>query len=451
MANLVYTPQVEPRGIDAIPAKEVWVATKGANVNVVVIDSGIDTKHPDLAHAYAGGTNVLEDASAGPEDDLGHGTHVAGTIAAADNGFGVVGVAPGVKLWSAKVLDRGGFGTDETLVAGIEWAIARKKEIGGIWVANMSVGATAGSPAEARAIQHALNEGIHLVAAAGNDGSEFLNFPAAYPGVIAVGAVDEKLAVADFSTYGSGLSIVAPGVDVASSVLRGKFTEAHVQLPQEVLEAHSITGSPLQSVNAPFVDCGYGRLGEFPPDLTGKIAVIQRGPLGAEGIPFRQKARNAKDAGAAGVIIYNDDDQRRSDFTQWTLLVADPPWPDYQFPLTVAMSNANGTKLLGKSANAITAAYRYREYGILSGTSMATPHVAGTVALLASLDPTANPAHIEWILQRTAKDVNLDGWDARTAYGMIDALAAAKLLAPEAFDLPAEPPPTSTRRRSAKP
>jgi len=446
---LDYTKQLMPWGVEAIHAPAVWPVTRGASVNVAVIDSGIDMTHPDLVAAYRGGYNDI-DREKPPLDDHGHGTHVAGIIGATDNTTGVVGVAPAVNLWAVKVLASDGSGTDENLVAGLDWVVAKKNEIGGAWVVNMSIGATDGTPAVERAVQRAIDARIIVVAASGNDGSGYLNYPAAYGGVIAVGAVDSNLAIAEFSTYGPGLNVVAPGVDVPSSVARGKFTLTEVEASNQTLPGYAVAGSPKASLNLPFVNCGYGRPEDYPTHVAGRIAVVQRGPIGPNAIPFGEKARNAKDAGAAGVIIYNDDDIGRPDYTRWTLL-AQPEWADFQFPLTIAMSHEDGVKVLGASGP-ITETYRFIDYGRLSGTSMATPHVTGTVALMLALAPAdINPATIQWVLEHSTIDVHLEGWDYRSAWGMVDALAAAKLIAPSAFGLPDEPLPPPARRRAARP
>ena len=100
-----YDHQITPWGLPVVHAKDVWVATRGEGINVAVLDTGIDWTHPDLAPAYQGGVNILDDTKP-PMDDNFHGTHVAGIIAAADNDFGVVGTAPGVKLWNVKALDQ---------------------------------------------------------------------------------------------------------------------------------------------------------------------------------------------------------------------------------------------------------------------------------------------------------------------------------------------------------
>ncbi|HEX6158547.1 MAG TPA: S8 family serine peptidase, partial [Thermoanaerobaculia bacterium] len=116
-ANATST-QATPYGIDLIHAPQVWTGARGAAINVVVADTGIDFNHPELKAIYAGGINTF-DATKTPFDDNSHGTHVSGTIAAADNDFGVVGIAPMVRLWAAKVLNASGSGTSEKLIQSI--------------------------------------------------------------------------------------------------------------------------------------------------------------------------------------------------------------------------------------------------------------------------------------------------------------------------------------------
>ena len=450
--TFAFQQQEIPWGVRAVHADSVWPVTRGAGVNVAIIDTGIDITHPDLAAAYAGGFNTFDSAKQ-PLDDYGHGTHVAGIIAAADNAFGTVGVAPGVKLWAVKVLTSDGQGDDEHLIAALDWVIGKKREIGGQWVVNMSLGAPGGTDALAQGVQRAVEAGILLVAAAGNSGKEKLLFPAVYDGVISVGAVDSQLKGWSHSSYSNGLSIVAPGVDVPSTYLRDKFPVAEVEGPTQLYSGFPIAGSPMATVVAPYINCGYGRVQDIPSDAAGKICVIERGPVGPNGISSGEKARNAKEGGAVAVIIYNYDDTK-NDISLLRLFSES----EYDFPLTIAMTFANAQKLLNGDRGVATESYRYRDYGSMTGTSMATPHVAGVVALLLALAPSSNFAQIETTIQRTAQDVEVKGWDERTSWGVIDALAAAKLIAPAAFD-PAgggigggqqpQPPPV-TRRRSTR-
>jgi len=440
-----YFTQVVPWGITAIRAADVWPVTRGENVNVVVIDTGIDPEHPDLAHAYAGGYNAL-DPQAPAIDDNTHGTHVAGTIAAANNAFGVVGVAPAVKIWGVKALDREGNGTDEAVTAGIDWTIGKAKALGGRWVINMSLSATNPSDSEELAVGRALAEGIVLVASAGNRNTPFVRYPAHYRGVIAVGSVDSDLTKAGSSSYGAGLTIMAPGVAVASTMLRGKTLAADVRVNQEVIRGWGVDGSPLGVVGSEIVDCGLGQPHEFRPEVVGRVALIYRGE-----IPFREKARNAKEAGASAVVIW--DNQSEETFPNgWTMKPLngdDPAWETYPFPLTVGVTRSTGLRLLTQ-ANPVTVGYRDVPYGNLNGTSMATPHVAGTVALMLSAAPDTQPSQIKYALEHSAQDIHEPGPDFETSWGLVDARAAVRYVAPEKFDVPPPVPAPSPRRRATR-
>ena len=429
-----------PYGIAMIHAPEVWKVTRGAGpINVAILDTGITMNHPDLAPNYAGGYNVFTQNN-DPIDDHGHGTHVAGIVGAADNNIGVVGVAPEVRIWAVKVLDRLGVGTDETIAAGTDWVIARKHEVGGDWILSLSLGGTAGSPVEEAAFKRVIGEGILVAAAAGNNAAPFLDYPAAYPGVIAVGAIDSSSHSAWFSNYGTGLSVVAPGVGVISTAMIG--TEAPPVMT--ISTGATFVAAPLQG-SAPggmaghFVACGLGNPNEFPAEVKGNIAVIQRGD-----ITFNQKVRNAQDAGASSVIIYNYDDL--SEFGSWTLIrtycVGSCDDETHAWPVVYAISAANGQSLLSDPSRHVDMGPWTADYTDLSGTSQATPHVAGALALLWSLDPLARAADVKDALLSTATDLGPPGWDPTFANGLIDVYAAAKKLAPWRFlPNPNTPPP----------
>jgi subtilisin family serine protease len=252
-------PQKMPTGVRRIGAANYAAWGALANVNIAVIDTGISS-HPDL-NIYrsidctgGGPTGPKGGCKTGGTDGNGHGTHVAGTAAAYDDAFGVVGVAPGARLWSIRVLDNSGFGWFSWIVAGIDYVAQNGAQID---VANMSLSGQGSSPAMKSAIQNALNKGVVFVVAASNDGafvcgaaddctSEDDNFvPAAYSvtlPVITVSALadydglaggsvsstcsdygpDDTLAT--FSNFGQAVTIAAPGVCILSTYKDGGYT-----------------------------------------------------------------------------------------------------------------------------------------------------------------------------------------------------------------------------------
>ncbi|MGZ8810235.1 MAG: S8 family serine peptidase [Thermoanaerobaculia bacterium] len=443
--------QTVPYGIDLVHARDVWPLTRGkGTVNVVVVDTGIDYTHPDLQAAYAGGYNVFTKTN-DPKDDHGHGTHVAGIIAAADNDFGVAGVAPEVRLWSVKVLQANGQGTDETVMAGLDWVISRKHESGGNWIVNLSLGATSSSPAERTAFARAIDENILVVAAAGNHGFAVLDYPAGYDRVVAVSAIGADSRMADFSSYGVGTVFAAPGVDVLSSVPVGSVEVGEVFTDPNTTfnNVYPLTGAAMGEVTAETVYCGYGKTTEIPAEVKGKIALIRRYGPNNEQIYFRDKAKNALAAGAAGVVIVPPDEAPNR--VGWTLY-AEPGDTSFQFPITVSVNPQDGANLIANAGKqTITISHSTDDYGRLSGTSMATPHVAGVAALVWSLAPDASAEQIRLALKLSAFDLGTRGYDAQFGYGRIDALAGAKYVDPAAYGLPPTKPPVPTRRRSSSP
>lgn len=437
------TAQTIPYGVTMVRAPQVWRVTKGAGpINVAILDTGIDTQHPDLAANIAGEYNTFTKTN-DATDDNGHGTHVAGIIAARDNTIGVVGVAPEAHIWPIKVLDEHGFGSDENIVAGLDWVLAKKREIGGDWIMSLSLGSLQVSYLERDAFKQVVDDGIVVIAAAGNDGFPDLEYPAGYPGVVAVGAVDATSTVAPFSNHGSRLALVAPGVRVLSTAIRGSVPVAAVSFNGTTINASTVEGSSRGEVDGTYIFCGLGKPEDFPPDIVGRIAVIQRGEL-----TFNEKVRNAQTAKAVAVIIYNRDD---SDYQSWTLLRPDcsniagcddltHPWP-----VVLAVSASDGTQLASNSQHALDMGAWMDDYKFLSGTSMATPHVSGTFALVWSLAPDAIADTVRNAVLSTAHDLGVPGADPAYGYGLIDAYRAAIAIAPDRFgrsaDLPTRPGP----------
>lgn len=212
-----------PWGVDRIDAEVVHQYNNGSGARVAVLDTGIDYTHPDLDDNYADGYDFAN-GDADPYDDNGHGTHVAGVIAAENDGAGVVGVAPSASLYALKVLDAGGSGTISSVVAGIEWAVDND-----VQVISMSLGADSDSTTLRQACDAAYSNGIVLVAAAGNDGNppgkgDNVDYPARYDSVIAVSATDSADERPRWSSTGPAVELAAPGVDILSTYPGGYAT-----------------------------------------------------------------------------------------------------------------------------------------------------------------------------------------------------------------------------------
>ena len=214
--------QTIPWGIERIGSRLVnAVGNTGKGIKIGILDTGIDYNHEDLKSNYRGGYNFVGNNS-NAIDDNGHGTHVAGIVAAEDNDIGVVGVAPGAYLYSVKVLAFDSTGSTSDIVSGLEWSIDN-----GMQIINMSLGSEDDSMSVSRAINNTYNAGILIVAAAGNSGNavgkgENIDFPAKYNSVISVGATDKNDKRANFSSTGPTLEISAPGVGILSTLNGGR-------------------------------------------------------------------------------------------------------------------------------------------------------------------------------------------------------------------------------------
>lgn len=203
--------QTMPWGITRINAPLVWPSGNTADpVKVGIIDTGISSSHPDLAANIKGGVNTIN-ARRGWNDDNGHGSHVAGIVAALDNSQGVIGGAPKADLYAIKVLNSSGSGYYSDIIEGLQWAIANNMK-----VVNMSLGGTADYQPLHDAITAARNAGIVVVAAAGNSGSSVI-YPAAYTEAVAVSATDSLNNLASWSSRGPEVDLAAPGVNIYSA------------------------------------------------------------------------------------------------------------------------------------------------------------------------------------------------------------------------------------------
>lgn len=301
-----FASQIVPYGIDLIQARQAWeqFGVKGAGVKICVIDTGVAAEHEDLTAENLFGDSLYNNGGDPWSEDLvGHGTHVAGVMAAASNSIGVVGVAPNVEIVVIRIFDDAG---KVSFASDLVEAASRCQALGA-QVINMSLGGTVFSGPEFRAFEKLRQMGVVTVAAAGNDGNgnNFIEYPAGYDSVVSVTAIDANLEKADFNTFNQHVDIAAPGVNIWSTQPAGSS------------------------------DC---------------------------------------------------------------LLCAD------------------------------SKSYDPRGYGMLSGTSMASPHVAAVVALLFSYQPDASADHIINAITQSAIDLGESGRDDYFGHGMIDALAAMRYL-----------------------
>jgi type VII secretion-associated serine protease mycosin len=197
----------------------LWPCGRGAGVTVAVVDTGVQADHPDLSGRVLPGTAFLNNGPAQPgaggTDPNGHGTHVAGIVAAGENGVGIVGVAPEATILPVKVLGADGNGLSTDIAQGITWAVDQSAA-----VINLSLGSDLDSPSIDAAVDYATSHGVVVVAAAGNTGNtgNAAQFPAALPSVIAVAAIKPDHAIAPYSTRGNYVDVAAPGSSILSTI-----------------------------------------------------------------------------------------------------------------------------------------------------------------------------------------------------------------------------------------
>lgn len=406
-----------PYGIEMVGATEVWSKTKGSGAVVAVLDTGISMYHPDNGSIIETASFVTDEAV---EDFDGHGTHTAGTVAAADNDIGVVGVAPEADLLIGKVLDNEGSGLISWLISGIEWAVDN-----GANVISMSLGGTDYSASLETACDNAFAAGVLLVAAAGNDNTSVPEYPAAYESVISVAAVDEDKEKASFSNYGSTIELAAPGVYVLSTVPAGDDVTADAIWNSTSHQSNVVEGSAVGIVSGQICNCGLAT-GLDPnntcPDIVdGNIAHIRRGD-----ITFAEKVAHAQSKGAIGVIISNN----VSGNFLGTLGGGSPL-------VVVSVSQEDGDELEPLAESGITGSVSVTAdlYAYYSGTSMATPHVSGVAALIFAAQGTnISAAEVRDILIDSAEDLGDPGRDDIFGYGLVDVNSAFEIMEPVTCD-----------------
>ena len=407
---------------DDVKFTAAWsLAKPNANQVVVgVIDTGVNFYHTDLAPSMwtnPGETaaNSVDDDADGfvddvygydfsgglpdPSDSGFHGTHVAGTIAAAGNNhLGVIGINFQAKIMALKASSDGDNFSTSAILSALDYATAMKGRGVNIVALNESFGGGGFNTAERDAIQAAGNAGIIVCAAAGNDGTNndtTPTYPASYhlSNMIVVAATDQSDALASFSNYGaSTVDLAAPGVNILST----KPVTASLSVNGTAYSALPMTFSSATTtgITETLVDCGIGNPADFPAAVNGKVALIARGTL-----TFSTKVTNAMAAGAKAAVIYNN---VAGNFGG-TLQTAGNWIP------TVSISQANGATIKALASPSATVGV-LADYQYLEGTSMATPHVAGAVAFAAMNFPDDTVAQrIQRILTHVDVKAGLQG------------------------------------------
>jgi serine protease len=411
--NALSSPQTIPYGITMVNAPAVWPRTRGAGVRVAVLDTGISMYHPDIGNVINSVSFVTGETV---EDFDGHGTHTSGTIAAADNGIGVVGVAPQADLLIAKVLDNAGSGQTSWLISGIEWAVNNNAK-----VISMSIGGYDYSAALDTACSNAYAAGVVLVAAAGNDNISTPSYPAALSSVISVAAVDQNKNKTSFSNYGPTIAIAAPGVSVDSTVpiIIDASATADAVWSSTSHQANIVSGTAPDTVGGSICNCGLATGTDAqdtcPDKVAGNIALIRRGTN-----TFAEKVAHARSKGAIGVIISNNvSGNFYGTLSDGTPLVV----------VSISMADGDQLQTLVQSGTTTgTVSVDGALYASYSGTSMACPHVSGVAALLFSAAHyNITPSEVSNILFDSAQDLGQAGRDNFFGYGLVDASAALNL------------------------
>lgn len=208
-----------PSGIRTVRVPTVWKRSLGSRVRIGIIDTGADYMHPDLQPVLSRGINLVNPRTL-PYDDNGHGTHIAGTIAAAGR-HAMTGIAPQATLFPVKAFDHNGSAYVSDIIKGIDWCVQNH-----VHLINMSFGMKKRSDAMLEAVRNARSAGVIIVASSGNDGrSGFIDYPARFPQTISVGAMSKKGGIAAFSNRGKRIDVYAPGEGIVSTWPNRRYHE----------------------------------------------------------------------------------------------------------------------------------------------------------------------------------------------------------------------------------
>ncbi|MEC4727698.1 S8 family serine peptidase [Shewanella sp. D64] len=406
------TQQVTPYAVYQSQANQV-AFNASAGMKVCIIDSGLDASNSDFEWNNISGDN---DSGTGNWNENGgpHGTHVAGTVGAADNSVGVIGMAPGVDMHIIKVFNDDGWGYSSDLAHAANLCSAA-----GANIISMSLGGGGANSTESNAFQSFVDAGGLVVAAAGNDGNNVRSYPAGYPSVMMIGANDADNNIADFSqfpgcTTGRGkkvktdeticVEVTAGGVDTLSTYPASMATASNMTVDgaayasSAMENAGGIAGGTYYMGTAEVMDSG----------ANGNICVIDRGM-----ISFHDKVANCEGSGGVGAVIINN----QAGMLFGTL-------GDTNATTIPAVGAAFEDRAAMLAASNISIDIGTSDYGFMSGTSMATPAVSGVAALVWSNHNQCSGNEIREALKATAMDAGVAGNDVYFGYGIVKAAAA---------------------------
>ena len=435
------TSQLTPYAIYQSQANQVALNLASAKT-VCVIDSGLaysgqgETGGPNMDFSDSNITGSNDSGTGNWYQDGGpHGTHVAGTIAALDNGFGVVGMAPGNPLHIVKVFNDAGWGYSSDLANA-----ASKCSQAGAKIISMSLGGGGANSTEQSAFDQFTASGGLVIAAAGNDGNSVRSYPAGYKSVMMIGANDANNQIASFSQFPSCTVSTGRGRNASTETHDGYCVEATAG-GVDTLSTYPAGGATLSALEAG--GAGYassamentgsasgatffmGTAESTAAGAAGRICVIDRGV-----ISFFDKVKNCEDSGGIGAIIINNEAGMLFATLGTTNTTSIP---------AVGAALEDRSALVAASTASVSVGAS--DYGYMSGTSMATPGVSGVAALVWSNHPTCTGTQIRDALKATAEDGGAAGPDAYFGYGIVKAKAASDYLASSGCGGGSEPPP----------
>ena len=427
-AESILPEQVVPYGVDMVQARDIWDANRdgkidkkaptGAGRTVCIIDTGLYTGHEDFVgvDVQGGYSQTNDDTELWTLDGYGHGTHVAGTIVAQNNEYGVVGVTPGTaSLFIVKIFGDDGLWVSKAHASDLIEAAFLCAD-NGANIISMSLSGTNKSGKEEQAFNDIYAQGILSVAAASNDGLPDYHYPASYDSVISVGALDENMEIADFSNFNDQVELAAPGVGVLSTV--PFISTASVTVNEVSYVALGMEFTPTGTISGELVDGGFCYPTDPAADWTGKIVLCSRGDAS-----FLEKVTKVMDNGGVAAVIYNN----IPGLFSGTLGEAG------DYIISVSISQEDGqylvTNKLGEIAT-VTSTFEFPAsgYEAWDGTSMATPHVSAVAALIWSWNPSLTNVQIREAMAATALDLGVPGRDIYYGFGLVQAKDALKYL-----------------------